>query len=1164
MTFKQLLFLTFVISTTFLFSQAAICHMTIEPAGLAVFLEQGNEAEAEIAIINSGEVDVNYSISFDDPPDDERRNGPLRDDFGDILETYDFGAVTWNGIAFDGELMWLVEHGGRMISVSLEGEVVGEDVRIPEFATGACWDGEALWLGFLNEPILTRIDREGNQIANIRFGDDEQQGAFGVAWDGENLWASQPDIRSLVQVSVDGDRLRTVGTDNVEGAEWPCIVYVEDHNDGHMWLCSQPAMSYYQLNIEGDQAEVIQSDRLDEDSMYGIGHDGTNLWIHTHNGQHFVIDDGIAEPRWIMAEPTEGVIPANDEIAFMLFFNTVDMEDGVYEMRVIIELEEPDEMRDDLDIDLIEFSAVLSIESDVSTVIGNVMDSATEQPIENVLIDIDQYKISRFSNGIGDFSFENLPLGDYAFNISADDYLPQLAEIELEEAGEFELNIEMLHSTCEPDIENVAEEIGVDQQIEVGFNVANAGTGPLTYTTDLSLIGDANAEPWEIRRQIPVGQILNEARVQGAVWANENFYVAGSNDRDPQIYVLNVEGELIDQFAQTGNNGSYGFKDLTFDGEWIWGSGSGVIRAFSLDGEIMAEFEGPFNPTSNFSWDSDRELLWVSSTTSDIMGIDREGNAIVELDRDGMRIYGLAYWPNDPDGHTLYVFHRDNEMGDMIVTKLNPEDGNRIDVSILEPDGGGNPSGAFITNQYDIYSWVFLAVANSGSDDRIDIWQLAARTDWMELDPVNGIIQADESEDFTLTLDATGLPEEVFEGEIVFTHDGVGGETRIPIAMSIGGGQDIAERMLFLSEGWSMVSVNVQPDNDNIVAMTQTLVDQNVLLMVKDGMGRFYSPAFNFCNIPRWNTAEGYLIKLDGRGQVSIVGISIPFDEPIPLNEGWQMVSYYPRDAVQPLVAMAGILDVLLLSKDGQGRFCNPEFNFCNMADFEEGQGYLMKMDEAIDLIWQLGDEEEMVSTQIPHQFLPRLVTTDNNLSMLVLGDVPSGGEVGIYAGDLLVGSGVLDNGKCGIAVWGDDLTTDNVDGAIHGEVLGMKLFIDHVEHSAQVNIKRGSGSYLTNGFQVMEISDVSSIPEEFGITSTYPNPFNSSTSVTFNLLETGLTNLALYDLAGRLVTDLLSGEITAGQHTLTIDGADLTSGVYILQLNSNQQISRQKITLLK
>lgn len=221
---------------------------------------------------------------------------------------------------------------------------------------------------------------------------------------------------------------------------------------------------------------------------------------------------------------------------------------------------------------------------------------------------------------------------------------------------------------------------------------------------------------------------------------------------------------------------------------------------------------------------------------------------------------------------------------------------------------------------------------------------------------------------------------------------------------------------------------------------------------------------------------------------------------------------------------MAGILDVLLLAKDGQERFCNPEFNFCNMADFEEGQGYLMKMDEAIDLVWQLGDEEELASSQISPTYLPKLNPTDNNMSLLVLCKDILNGEIGVYSGDQLVGSGVINNGKCSIAVWGDDLTTDELDGAVLGDALNLKLFIDNIEHSAQYNFARGSGSYLTNGFQVMEISDVSSIPEEFGITSTYPNPFNRSTSVTFNLLETGKANLALYDLSGRLVTNLLSG----------------------------------------
>ena len=466
MVFKNFLFLTFVLSAAFLISSQALCQVSIEPAGLAVFLEQGEETQAEIVLANLGDVDINYAVSFDDPPEEERRRGPMRDEFGDILETYDFGATIWNGIAYDGEVMWLLDHGGRMISVTLEGEATGDEIRVPEMATGMCWDGEALWLGFYQEPVLIRIDREGNQIARIQYENNDVQGAFGVAWDGENLWVSPTDVRQLLQLTPDGDRIRTVRTDNVEGSEWPCIVYVEDHNDGHLWLCAQPAQSYYQLNIEEDQAEVIQQARIDNGSLYGIGHDGTNLWIHSHDGQHFVIDDGIAEPKWITANPEEGVIPANDEISFNLSFNTVEMEDGVYEMRMLIELEEADN---------IEVSAVLSITSEVSTILGNVMDPAIGEPIEDVWIDIDRYLISRCSNGDGDFIFENLPLGDYVFNICAEDYLPQTLNIGLDEAGDFDLNIEMLHSICAPDIENVVEAINVDQQIDVAFNVANTG-----------------------------------------------------------------------------------------------------------------------------------------------------------------------------------------------------------------------------------------------------------------------------------------------------------------------------------------------------------------------------------------------------------------------------------------------------------------------------------------------------------------------------------------------------------------------------------------------------------------------------------------------------------------------------------------------------------------
>jgi hypothetical protein len=105
----------------------------------------------------------------------------------------------------------------------------------------------------------------------------------------------------------------------------------------------------------------------------------------------------------------------------------------------------------------------------------------------------------------------------------------------------------------------------------------------------------------------------------------------------------------------------------------------------------------------------------------------------------------------------------------------------------MNPNGGA-PRGCFITQQYDIYSWVFLAVANNGADDRVDIWQVAGNSSWMNLDPVNGTIEADQTETFTLTLDASALPENTFEGQFVWLHDGVGGETALDVTLHVQSG----------------------------------------------------------------------------------------------------------------------------------------------------------------------------------------------------------------------------------------------------------------------------------------------------------------------------------------------------------------------------------------
>jgi len=69
---------------------------------------------------------------------------------------------------------------------------------------------------------------------------------------------------------------------------------------------------------------------------------------------------------------------------------------------------------------------------------------------------------------------------------------------------------------------------------------------------------------------------------------------------------------------------------------------------------------------------------------------------------------------------------------------------------------------------------------------------------------------------------------------------------------------------------------------------------------------------------------------------------------------------------------------------------------------------------------------------------------------------------------------------------------------------------------------------------------------------------------VSYSLLETGLVDLAVYDLSGRLVSELMSGRQSSGVHTVLFDGTGMPSGVYMLRLQSGGHSSLMKVMLVK
>ena len=90
--------------------------------------------------------------------------------------------------------------------------------------------------------------------------------------------------------------------------------------------------------------------------------------------------------------------------------------------------------------------------------------------------------------------------------------------------------------------------------------------------------------------------------------------------------------------------------------------------------------------------------------------------------------------------------------------------------------------------------------------------------------------------------------------------------------------------------------------------------------------------------------------------------------------------------------------------------------------------------------------------------------------------------------------------------------------------------------------------------------------PEIFSLDPAFPNPFNSQFVAPFSLSKPGHVSLTLFDMSGAEVSQLVSGNFTAGNHRAVFNAGNsaISSGIYFLQLESNNQVTGQKILYLR
>lgn len=386
--------------------------------------------------------------------------------------------------------------------------------------------------------------------------------------------------------------------------------------------------------------------------------------------------------------------------------------------------------------------------------------------------------------------------------------------------------------------------------------------------------------------------------------------------------------------------------------------------------------------------------------------------------------------------------------------------------------------------------------------------------------------------------DGVELPAlaQVIEGDALFVPDGF---TRLTLD-----GRPGVALTLDLTARWSMVSLNLVPASLHPADIFAPLLAEGRLLLVKDGLGRFWDVGRGFSNLGDWDIRRGYAVKVAQPGTLDVVGAAADPTQVIALRGGWNLVAYLPQEPRLLTDALACLGENLQMVKRGDGAFWLRRWGWDGIGALEPGLGYQLWVLQPADLIYPEGGDR-MAAAPRPTPRADGL--SDRSLSLLLLG-LEQGASIRVLAAGREVGAGIaLADGRAGIAVWGDDPLSPDYEGAVEGELLSLVIS----GRNRNVRWLEGDGRMRAGELAVAEA--MPPLPTTVTLRADiHPNPLNDRATLRVKGVR-GSVELLLYDTNGRLLAVRRpAGLPVAGVWRAELDAGNLPSGVLFLRVRSD------------
>ena len=245
--------------------------------------------------------------------------------------------------------------------------------------------------------------------------------------------------------------------------------------------------------------------------------------------------------------------------------------------------------------------------------------------------------------------------------------------------------------------------------------------------------------------------------------------------------------------------------------------------------------------------------------------------------------------------------------------------------------------------------------------------------------------------------------------------------------------------------------------------------------------------------------------------------------------------------------------------------------NWIGLEYLEGGKGYWFKSYEDISFSFEIDVNESIVAR-----------SSDYNDQVLDRFEYIQSSEQAFYyfdnIEDAVIGDWIIaynDNNIVGTKKWEGDITDIAIMGYINeeydfsdkyckiGDVPSFTLY-KH-ETGEEIILSGNIKPWMSNDISYIGtlFVDETEMPNNFGLSSIYPNPFNPTTTIDFYVPENMEFSLSLFDLQGRLVENIIN-QNSVGYYSIEYSANSLSSGIYFIQLKTSSFIDNSKIILLK